>query len=55
MVSELAYSTVESTARAVLNEALDMMTKSGIPAAGHVAFGDVVDSIVRLANCSTRT
>jgi nucleotide-binding universal stress UspA family protein len=50
MMSDLTYIEIEATAQMVLNEALDMLTKSGIMAAGHVAFGNVVDSIVQRAD-----
>jgi nucleotide-binding universal stress UspA family protein len=50
MLTDIAYDRIESAARLVLHEALDIMTKSGLMAAGHVAFGNVVDSIVKHAD-----
>jgi nucleotide-binding universal stress UspA family protein len=50
MLSHIAYDRLESTARLVLDEALDTMTQCGIVAAGHMAYGNVVDSIVKRAD-----
>jgi len=42
MLTDIAYDRIESAARLILYEVLDMIIKSGLMAAGHVAFGNVV-------------
>jgi nucleotide-binding universal stress UspA family protein len=49
-MTDIAYDRIESAAQLVLREALDLTTRSGLMAAGHVAFGNVVDSIVTHAD-----
>ncbi len=48
-LSDLACATIQDQALITLREALDHMAGNGIEAKGHVAFGDVVDSISRHA------
>ena len=49
LLCDLAYVGIENTTRDLLKEALDQMSESGIVVSGHIAVGNVVESIARHA------